>query len=81
MAVDIIQGKNLKDIPVITESPNQYIIDYNVLMQHGLDENKLPEETILINAPKPFFDSIRWLFIAGPPCHHHINDDISINVC
>ncbi len=63
MAVDIIQGKNPKDIPVIKESPNQYIIDYNVLIQHGLDENKLPEETILIHAPEPFFDSIRWLLL------------------
>ena len=63
MAVDIIQGKNPKDIPVIKESPNQYIIDYNVLMQHGIDENKLPEETILINVPEPFFDSIRWLLL------------------
>ncbi len=63
MAMDIIGGKKVEDIAIIKESPNQYIIDYNVLVRHGLDLERLPKETVLIHAPEPFIESIRWLLI------------------
>ena len=63
MALEIINGKRPEDIPVIKESPNQYIIDYKVFTEHNFDKNALPKETILVHAPEPFINSVRWLLL------------------
>ena len=55
MLLDVFNGKEISTIPCVLESPNQYVVNYNVLKKFGLDENKLPEGTILLNKEESFF--------------------------
>ncbi|WP_236782238.1 ABC transporter substrate-binding protein [Aliarcobacter cryaerophilus] len=39
MALEILHGKNIKDIPILEKSPNLYIFNYNELKRFNLDLN------------------------------------------
>lgn len=55
VAVDIINGKPSGEIEVISESPNIYCIDENVMRKFGLDMNLLPEGTEIVNHKPDFW--------------------------
>jgi len=42
-------------LPVDTESPNQYLFDYQMMKRYMIDEEIIPDESILFNRPKPFY--------------------------
>ena len=65
MAIEVFKGRNIDTIDVVLDSPNQYIIDYNVFKAYDLDEKLLPEETIFINKEKSLFEEYRGYFILG----------------
>ncbi len=62
VAISILKGENPATMKLITESPNQYYFDYKVLLEHGLDPNKLPEDTKFINKPIPLKESDPGLY-------------------
>lgn len=49
MALQILGGKRAEDIPVMMESPNQYLLDGRVLDRHELSEKHLPVNAMVIN--------------------------------
>ena len=49
MARDILKGVSVKNIPVMLQSPNKYMFDYNQVKKYNIDENKIPYGTIFIN--------------------------------
>jgi len=51
MALKVLNGSPIEDIPVLTESPNLYMFDYKELKRFGMDVNKLPRESEIINMP------------------------------
>lgn len=55
----IFEGEDIADIPLVQESPNQYLIDYEVFILNGFDEDKLPEDTILLNRNYSIFEIYR----------------------
>ncbi|WFD09409.1 ABC transporter substrate binding protein [Tepidibacter hydrothermalis] len=63
---DILEGKDIKNIPVITESPNKFIFDNNVLEKYRIDLNSLPKDSILINKKPTFYEKYKllvWIMI------------------
>ncbi|MFT5730978.1 MAG: PAS domain S-box-containing protein [Desulforhopalus sp.] len=56
LALQILQGTPVSDVPVVTNSPNQYMFDWDAMQRFRLSENDLPEKTILINSPVSFYD-------------------------
>ena len=48
-AIEVMNGKEINIIPMITETPYYYMFDYNLIQKYGIDESKIPEEAILIN--------------------------------
>ena len=54
MAVQILNGENPANIPVITQSPNEYFFDYKLLVRHGLAIDQLPKGSSIINKPLSF---------------------------
>lgn len=49
MATDIINGKNPADISVVTESPNIYSVDEDVMRKYNIDLSLIPEGAEVIN--------------------------------
>ncbi len=56
MVIDYFQGKPISLMPLIDQSPNEYMVDYEVLSKHGLDRDQLPQDTILINYEPGFIE-------------------------
>lgn len=55
MGIDILNGAKASDIPVIKESPNVFMFDYQQALKHGLDKRDFPPETVFINQRHTFF--------------------------
>ena len=55
MALRILKGENADNIPVLKKSPNKYIFDYKQLKRFKVPFSKLPEGSIILDRPSPFF--------------------------
>ncbi len=69
-AVELVQqilaGRRADDIPVVMDSPNHYLADYNVMARFGLSEEQFPKETIIHNQPPDFYKEHKvtiWIFM------------------
>ncbi|SHH69726.1 ABC transporter substrate binding protein [Clostridium grantii] len=51
MAVEILRGKNISEIPFIEESISEYTFDYNLLKEFNINIDRLPKESKFINMP------------------------------
>lgn len=61
----ILNGQ-LEDIPFLTPTPQQIVIDYNQLKKHNLDASKLPAETIFMHKPIGYFEKNKTeIYIIG----------------
>ncbi len=64
-ALEILKGADPSDIPVMTESPNLPMFNYNELSRLGVNEKDLPENTVFLNLPAPtFFQQYTYVIIA-----------------
>jgi len=61
LAAQILEGEQVQSIPVISESPNRYIFDYEQLQRFGISINalpgynpRLPGFSIILNQPPTF---------------------------
>ncbi len=68
MALSIMEGVPVKKIPVVTESPNRYMFDYNEMEEFGIRISDLPEDHILINEPVSVVEigkQVFWIFLVS----------------
>lgn len=63
LALQVLQGKSPSEIPVVKESPNEYMFDYKELKRFNVSLNKLPKESRIINLPESFFVKYRKTLI------------------
>ena len=56
MALKILDGTPADSIPVIREPAGTYMFDYKVMQHLAIPEKLLPPGSILINAPKAFYE-------------------------
>jgi PAS domain S-box-containing protein len=61
LALRILGGESVASIPVVRESPNSYMFDYQQLKLFGLEESDLPEGSIIINKPDTLYSRHRTL--------------------
>ncbi|MEI7988892.1 MAG: ABC transporter substrate binding protein [Chloroflexota bacterium] len=59
MVVKILNGTDVKSIPVLLDSPNKYMFDYNVMQRFNIVESNLPQDSIVINRPVYLLDEYR----------------------
>lgn len=65
MAMDVLNGKNIKDIPVIDKSPNRYMFDFNELNRFNIDVDNHLDDYILINEPNAVYRKfIKFIVLA-----------------
>ncbi len=55
LALRILQGEDVRAIPIVRKSPNQYMFDYKELQRFRVRQAMLPKESIVINSPDTFY--------------------------
>lgn len=65
MALRILHGEKIEDIPVVMKSPNRYMFDYRQLQRFDIDTSVLPAGSIVINRPSAFYSVSRQVFWGG----------------
>ncbi len=55
MALQILKGRPLQEIPVLKRSPNRYMFDYRELERFGIPVSRLPKGSVVVNTPENFY--------------------------
>lgn len=55
LALEILQGRPADDTPVIMDSPNTLMVDFNQLQRFNIPRNALPPDVAVVNAPSSFY--------------------------
>lgn len=61
MALQILHGTPVRSMPVINESPNKFIFDYNEMKRFNIPESNLPPDSIVLNQPQTFYSRYKTL--------------------
>lgn len=64
MALRILDGEKVRSIPVVKESPNRYMFDYEQLSRFSIRQEHLPEGSIVNNRPVSFYEEHRGKVLA-----------------
>lgn len=64
MAIDYFEGTSISSIELISESPNVYLINYEVFNEYGYYRSYLPSDTQFVNRELSFFQE-NSLYILG----------------
>jgi len=57
MAIDIlINNKLIRDIPIVTKSPNKYIFNFNEIEKYDIKIEKIVNQYTIINKPKTIYE-------------------------
>jgi hypothetical protein len=66
MAIDVLRGVNIKNIPLQINAGNYPIFDYDILKKFNISRGRLPLNSIIINEPTSFYEKHYtniWMFI------------------
>jgi PAS domain S-box-containing protein len=63
MAIEVLNGKKISDIPVLEKSPNVYMFDYKELNKFNIDISPYVSNPIIINEPVTVYKEHSKLFI------------------
>jgi PAS domain S-box-containing protein len=61
IAKQILGGTPVDTIPVIEESPNRYIFDFNEMTRFGMTEDNLPANSLIVNMPESLYQTYKTL--------------------
>ena len=64
MVMRIMDGESVRNIPIIRESPNQFMFDYVQLKHFGISLSELPEGSVIFNQPKSLYYQYKKWFLA-----------------
>ena len=64
-ALSILQGEDPNDIPIAGADANRFMFDYRELKRFGISMQRLPEGSLVINEPPPFYALSRGQLYAG----------------
>jgi signal transduction histidine kinase len=63
MALQVLNGRPVSEIPVRTQHTNSYIFDWTEMERFGIRVSQLPAESIVINKPFSVWEQYRWYII------------------
>jgi PAS domain S-box-containing protein len=55
LALQVLQGTPARDVPVVTNSPNKYMFDWEAMQRFKVSDSDLPNQSIVINRPVSFY--------------------------
>lgn len=56
LAKQTLEGKKPSELSIITDSPNRYMFNYQLLKKFGINEMHLPKDSVILHKPKSFYD-------------------------
>ena len=56
LAISVITGTPVSNLPVVTSSPNQYMFDFEQLERFDIGLDQLPEDSVIFNKQLSFFE-------------------------
>jgi PAS domain S-box-containing protein len=65
IALSIMEGKSVKEIPVVRDSPNSYMFDYQQLKLFNIKQSDLPAESIIFNEPDNIYTRYKTYILSG----------------
>lgn len=68
IALRILNGQKISDIPVSRKPANNYMFDYLQMQKHGIKQSELPADSIVINKPYYFYSEHKvliWSVVAS----------------
>ena len=63
MALEVLRGKSINEIPIREKSPNVYMFDYKELEKYKIDVSKYISNPIIINEPASVYKEHTKYFI------------------
>lgn len=63
MAIEVLEGKKISQIPILEKSPNEYMFDYKELERFDIDVTTHLNDYIIINEPKTELKELTKFFI------------------
>ncbi len=57
LVLTYFQGEDISQMPLVADSPNEYMVDYKALSTYGLDKKRLPPNTRLLNYQPSFIET------------------------
>jgi diguanylate cyclase (GGDEF)-like protein/PAS domain S-box-containing protein len=64
LVMDIFAGKSIDSIPLIEETPYYYFFDYEIIKKYNMDENLIPDGSVLLNKKVNPLEKYRSYIIA-----------------
>ena len=67
LALKILRGSSVDDVPVVDDSPNKFMFDWNQLDRFNVNLSDLPENAIVIDRPNTFYERnkvLTWVVIS-----------------
>ena len=61
IALEILGGRQVSEIPVTNKSPNVYIFDYREMQRFNLEISDLPQGSIIFNQPHSYYQEHKTL--------------------
>lgn len=61
MLLKVFEGTPVDSIPIVTESPNTYTFDYQLLKKFKIDMSLIPEGAVFVNRKVSFYEEHRQL--------------------
>lgn len=61
MVLQVLEGIPISSIDVVTKSPNKYIFDYQILTKYNIDNELIPEDSLIINKNPSFYEQNKRL--------------------
>ncbi len=55
MALRILKGESPKNIPVLSESPNRLVVDWNYITKFNIPTYRIPSQTSILNFPTSIY--------------------------
>jgi len=65
LAVKILSGKPVAEVPVVMTSPTEDLFDFDVMRRFHLSHAQLPATARVLNEPPSLWDSYRWEIVGG----------------
>ncbi len=68
LALRVLQGEDPRTIPVVEAGANRFMFDHRELRRFAIQVEALPEESLIINAPEPFYTVSKpgfWMALAA----------------
>jgi len=65
MALKILRGEKIEDIPIVEKSPNLYMFDYNELKKFDIDISKHVDDYVMINEPSSVYKQFTKFIITA----------------